>query len=131
MDRARVLSVGLAVAALAGLAILLSTGTPPQKTSADGVRLPVVKEYQIQARQFEFTPNVIRVPVGTVVRLVVTSADVDHQLEIPGMKSQSETVQGRRQVIELVAWPVGAYEITCAKVCGMSHNQMKGTLVVE
>ncbi|MDO8690277.1 MAG: cupredoxin domain-containing protein [Dehalococcoidia bacterium] len=131
MNRARALVAGLAVVALAGLAMLVSAGEPAQKTSADGVMSPVIREYQIQARQFEFTPNVIRVPVGTVVRLVVTSADVDHQLEIPGIKSQSETVQGRRQVLEFVAWPAGTYEIACAKVCGTSHDQMKGTLVVE
>lgn len=131
MNRSRALVAGLAVVALAGLAMLVSAGEPAQKTSANGVIRTVIKEYQIQARQFEFTPNVIRVPAGTVVRLVVTSADVDHQLEIPGIKSQSETVQGRRQTIELVAWPTGAYDMTCLKVCGMSHDQMKGTLVVE
>lgn len=116
---------------LVGLTIFASACEPAKKTSAYSGVYPVTKEYQIEARQFGFGPNEIRVPAGTRIRLVVTSADVDHRLAVAGLSPEKETVQGRRQVLELVAWPAGTYEISCQVACGTAHDRMKGTLIVE
>jgi heme/copper-type cytochrome/quinol oxidase subunit 2 len=35
------------------------------------------------------------------------------------------------QILDFVAQDPGTYEFKCAKVCGMGHGRMKGTLVVE
>ncbi|MDP2727228.1 MAG: cupredoxin domain-containing protein [Dehalococcoidia bacterium] len=111
---------------------LLGTACAPFKKSPISVgAAPIIKEYEIQARQFEVSPNEIRVPAGTRIRLVVTSADVDHQLVVLGIYADKETIQGRRQTLELVAWPPGTYEMTCGKVCGIGHDRMKATLVIE
>ncbi len=128
MARVMLLMVALL---LVGLPVLASACEPAQKSSAFSGLYPVTKEYQIEARQFGFTPNEIRVPAGTRIRLVVTSADVDHRLAVVGMSADRENIQGRRQTLEMVAWPSGTYEIACAVVCGTGHDRMKGTLVVE
>jgi len=129
MARARILILALLV--LAALVLLGSACVPVYKSSAAAGIYPITKEYQIEARQFDFTPNEIRVAAGTRVRLVVRSADVDHRIAVAGLTAEKETVQGRRQTLELVAWPPGTYEMVCAVVCGTSHDRMRGTLIVE
>ena len=129
MARARILILALLV--LAALVLLGSACVPVYKSSAAAGIYPITKEYQIEARQFDFTPNEIRVAAGTRVRLVVRSADVDHRIAVAGLTAEKETVQGRRQTLELVAWPTGTYEMVCAVVCGTSHDRMRGTLIVE
>lgn len=116
---------------LVGLTVLASGCEPAKKTSAYSGMYPMTREYQIEARQFGFTPSEIRVPAGTRIRLVVRSADVDHQLAVVGMSPERETIQGRRQTLEMVAWPAGTYELACAVVCGTYHDRMRGTLIVE
>lgn len=128
MAGTKVLLVGVMLIALA---ILGSACEPIKKGSAFAGTYPITKEYQLEARQFGFTPNEIRVPAGTRIRLVVFSADVDHQLAVAGISVERETLRGRRQTLEFVAWPPGTYEIACAVVCGAGHDRMKGTLVVE
>ena len=100
------------------------------KTANLGTSRPV-REYRVEAKQFSFAPNEIRVQSGAQVRLIVTSADVDHRLANTGINPERETVQGRQQTLEFLAWPPGTYAFQCKVVCGMNHEQMAGTLVIE
>ncbi|MDP2660704.1 MAG: cupredoxin domain-containing protein [Dehalococcoidia bacterium] len=103
----------------------------PVKASSVAQVSPSIIMYHVEARQFSFAPNEIRVPAGAMVRLVVTSADVDHQLVMTGITPERDTVQARVQTIEFTAWPPGRYDFECVVACGMSHTHMAGSLVVE
>ncbi len=99
-----------------------------------GTREPLpklVQEVRITARQFEFTPDRVAVKAGQPVRLIITSADVDHQLAITGMEIGKYAIQGRVHILEFIPTRTGSYEFRCAIMCGAGHDYMKGVLVVE
>lgn len=121
----------MAIVMLLALGLLGVGCIPPAKTTAAlGMSEPVT-EYRVEAKQFSFTPDVIRVAAGSKVRLIVTSVDVDHRLSINGLNPEREDVQGRVQTIEFTAWPKGTYSFDCEVSCGMPHDQMNGSLIVE
>ena len=75
--------------------------------------------------------NDIHVPVGTPVRVFLTSKDVIHSLFMPNLRFKQDTLPGR----QIEAWfqgdKAGTYEIPCAELCGFGHSGMKGTLYVD
>lgn len=103
---------------------------------------------EVSAKKYDFTPSEIRVKMGTKVQLKVHSVDETHGIKLDlypeGSKDKSTLglvfvepedngrVEKRQdQVLDFVAQQPGTYEFKCAKVCGIHHGSMKGTLVVE
>ena len=130
-------SVGLTVAPLC-LGIAQSPANqnqPPQIT-------------EVSAKKYEFTPSQIHVKQGTRVELKVHSEDETHGIKLnvhaegtkdkgkPGLlfdhpDENGKVTAGGDQVLDFVAQEPGTYDFKCAKVCGLGHGRMKGTLVVE
>ena len=96
------------------------------KPSEDGPReIPVV------AKRFTFEPARIEVTAGEHVRLVVSSADGVHGVEIKKFKVNKKVPRGGEAVtIDFVASAAGEFPILCSEYCGNGHEAMKGTLVV-
>ncbi len=90
-----------------------------------------VKEFKIEAKQFEFVPSTITVNEGDTVRLVVTSKDVEHGLGIPEFDVSVKVDAGKTETIEFVADKKGAYSMNCNVFCGSGHSGMKGALIVK
>jgi cytochrome c oxidase subunit 2 len=103
---------------------------------------------KVSAKKYDFTPSEIRVKMGTKVELQVHSVDETHGIKLDlypeGSKDKStpglvfvepgdngKVEKGRDQILDFVAQQPGTYEFKCAKVCGIHHGSMKGTLVVE
>ena len=120
-----------AVLLLVALGLVGVSCIPASAKSKGTEMLQPFAEYRVDARQFSYEPDEIRVRAGARVRLIVTSVDVDHRLSLTGIKLDRESVEGRQQTVEFVAWPAGTYPFECAVSCGMTHSQMGGTLVVE
>ena len=72
--------------------------------------------------------NDLHVPVGKVVRVILTSKDVIHSFFLPNARLKQDVVPGR----EIPAWfeitKPGEYEIPCAELCGFGHSGMNGKL---
>jgi len=72
--------------------------------------------------------NDLHVPVGKVVRVILTSKDVIHSFFLPNARLKQDVVPGR----EIAAWfeiiRPGEYEIPCAELCGFGHSGMNGKL---
>jgi cytochrome c oxidase subunit 2 len=107
-----------------------------------------VKEIEVSAKKYEYTPNEIHVKKGTHVRLKVTATDRDHGFEVevfpqgsdkkgePGLKFFTEMPNfklsaNNMQTIEFDAVQRGTYEFKCSQFCGSGHRGMKGTIIVE
>lgn len=73
----------------------------------------------------------LHVPVNRDVIIDVSSKDVIHSFDIPGMRIAQDAIPG--EIIPLWFKPVkiGSYEIVCAQLCGLGHYGMKGMLVVD
>ena len=86
---------------------------------------------EVVAKRFAFEPARIEVTEGERVKLVVTSADGVHGVEIKKFKVEQESAARRRPVtIEFVAVAAGEFPILCSEYCGDGHEDMKGMLVV-
>ena len=83
------------------------------------------------AKRFTFEPARVEVREGERIRLVVTSADGVHGVEIKKFKVNKKVPRGGDKItIDFVASAAGEYPILCSEFCGNGHEEMKGTLVV-
>lgn len=97
------------------------------EVTADGE----VKEIQVEAGSFYFSPKEIRVKKGQTVRVILTSKDMMHNFVIDEFDVMSPvTVAGNTSTIEFVANEVGEFEFYCSVG---QHRQMGqvGKLIVE
>src|SRR5260370_42318723 len=81
-------------------------------------------EIRITAKQFEFDPRTITVQKGKPVRLVITSADVDHGFKLEAFRID-QTVPAKKTInLEYTPDQLGKFELRCASVCGTGHEDM-------
>ncbi len=85
----------------------------------------------VVATRFAFEPARIEVTEGERVRLVVTSGDGVHGIQIKKFKVAKIIPRGDKPVtIEFVASAAGDFPILCSEYCGEGHEEMKGMLSV-
>jgi cytochrome c oxidase subunit 2 len=86
---------------------------------------------EVVAKRFAFEPSRIEVKEGERIKLVLTSADGVHGVEIKKFRASKKIPRGGEAVtLEFVASAAGEYPILCSEYCGKDHDAMKGTLVV-
>ena len=66
----------------------------------------------------------LTVPVGTPVRLLMTSNDVLHGLWVPDFRVKQDVVPGRYTSLWFEALAEGDYNLNCAEYCGKDHSKM-------
>jgi cytochrome c oxidase subunit 2 len=74
--------------------------------------------------------NVLRVPAGRPVRLLMTSQDVIHSFYVPEFRVKRDANPGRYTQVWFQATVPGRYQILCAEYCGAGHSIMRGEVVV-
>ena len=115
---------------LIAAALLILTGSPPAGTVGQPTGEPRVIE--VVAKRFAFEPAEIEATVGERLRLVITSADGVHGLEIKKFKVSKSVPRGPAGVtVEFTVTEEGRFPILCSEYCGDGHDDMRGTLVVK
>ncbi len=89
-----------------------------------------VRVIKVEARKFEFIPDTIVVRSGEIVRLEVTSTDVEHGIAIPDYKINQSLKPNKTEAVLFIAGEKGEYPIHCSVFCGLGHTGMKAKLVV-
>jgi cytochrome c oxidase subunit 2 len=74
--------------------------------------------------------DVLRLPVGRPVRLLITSRDVIHSFFVPAMRVKQDALPGRYTQAWFTPERPGRYEIFCAEYCGLNHSGMLAEIVV-
>lgn len=97
------------------------TNIVPEDKVVDGVR-----EITINAKRFEYNPNVIKVKEGERIRLKINNIDGEHGFSIPELGLEVHDEDG----VEFVA-NKGRFDFYCHHYCGEGHAQMKGEIIVE
>ncbi len=92
-------------------------------------RQPV--EIKVTARRFEFDPRTITVQKDQPVRLVITSADVDHGFAIKEFNLSVKIAAKKTKIVEFTPDRAGRFRFYCTVYCGDGHEDMLGELVVE
>lgn len=73
--------------------------------------------------------NQLHVPVGTPVKLLISSEDVIHSYYIPAFRQKMDAVPGKTTTMWFEANKVGTYQLFCAEYCGTQHSGMIGKVV--
>ena len=121
---------------LAFVLILLPLGLMtygfPIRSGQDSPLPSYAKEFNINTSQFEFQPYQIKVKRGTTIKIIVKNLDtVDHGLTIPELGLTALRTTARKAVLEFTPQEPGSYQFRCNVQCGLSHDRMVGTLIVE
>jgi cytochrome c oxidase subunit 2 len=74
--------------------------------------------------------NVLRVPAGQNVRLLMTSRDVIHSFFVPEFRIKKDVLPGRYTDQWFNATEPGRYQILCSQYCGTGHSIMRGEVIV-
>ena len=86
-----------------------------------------VREITIDAKRFEYNPDVIKIKWGEIVRLKINNIDGEHGFSIPELGIEVHDEKGT----VFVADEKGTFDFYCHHYCGSGHSGMKGVLVVE
>ena len=105
--------------------------TPPFDTPGVVQTGPLRYEVRVVAQIWSFTPNEIRVPVGSTVTFVSTSQDVIHGFFIPGANVNVMLIPGQVSRVTTRFDHVGEFFIACHEYCGIAHHTMAGKVIVE
>ena len=77
------------------------------------------------------TANELHVPLGRVVQLSITSADVIHSFWAPPLGGKRDAIPGHMTRIAFRPDSVGDYSGQCAEFCGASHANMRLRVIVD
>lgn len=68
--------------------------------------------------------DVLHIPAGVPVDIVVTTSDVIHGFWIPRLGGKIDAIPGHENVVRLQADRPGTYRGLCAEFCGNGHTHM-------
>jgi cytochrome c oxidase subunit 2 len=74
--------------------------------------------------------NVLTIPVGQPVELLMSSRDVIHSFFLPAMRVKQDVLPGRFTTLWFTPTVPGRYPLFCAEYCGISHSAMLGEVHV-
>lgn len=103
------------------------TGFTTLKKAPEGaMKVRVISRMWSWTFEYENGVNseVLRVPVGKPVLLLLTSQDVIHSFYVPAFKVKQDAVPGMENHLWLQPTEVGTYEALCAEYCGLRHAYM-------
>ncbi len=103
-------------------------GPPPNAQTIYVVGKQWMWKFQHPEGQREI--DVLHVPVGRPIRLLMTSEDVIHSLFIPDFRIHMDLLPERYTSVWFQATKTGTYNLFCSQYCGTQHAGMIGTVVV-
>ena len=91
---------------------------------------PQLRTFQLDARQFAYSPSQLRVNPGDAVTIQLVSTDVVHGLYIDDYDISVEADPGQTAILTFVADKPGSFRFRCNVTCGAMHPFMIGKLTV-
>ena len=85
------------------------------------------REIIIDAKRFEYSPDVVRIKEGEKIKLSVNNLDGEHGFSIPELDLEVHDEEG----VIFVANKKGTFDFYCHHYCGSGHSNMKGVLIIE
>ncbi|MDM0001595.1 cytochrome c oxidase subunit II [Variovorax sp. J22P240] len=109
--------------------LALPGSAPPQRIEA--VAQQWTWTFRYPERGGIETRNVLLLPAGTPVDMVVTSKDVIHAFWVPRFAGKIDAVPGKVNRLRIQANEPGRYEGTCDEFCGTGHARMRFVIIVH
>jgi cytochrome c oxidase subunit 2 len=73
--------------------------------------------------------DVLRVPLGKPIKLILTSKDVIHSFFVPAFQIKEDCVPGMETHLWFTVNEAGSYDIFCTEYCGVGHSHMRSKVV--
>lgn len=89
-----------------------------------------IKEINLEAFQFGFSPDKITVKKDDIVKIYASSRDVTHGFYIKEYSINVPLKKEEIKKIEFIADKTGEFDILCSIYCGKDHSNMKAKLIV-
>lgn len=86
---------------------------------------------RITAQKFKFEPDEIHVKAGEDVVFQLKSLDRTHGFKIPDLKLRVDVTTAAVTAVPFTALKEGTFTFQCDVFCGLHHEDMNGTLIVE
>lgn len=77
------------------------------------------------------TTNVMHMPAGIPVEVVVSSADVIHSFWVPRLAGKIDALPGHLNRLRIQADQPGRYEGQCNQFCGLGHATMRFVVIAH
>lgn len=89
------------------------------------------REIKMTAKIFAFDPANITVNKGDKVKLIITTKDIDHSIEIPTFNVKKIISIGYTTTVEFIADKAGIFPFFSYINNGPGNENMKGTIIVK
>jgi cytochrome c oxidase subunit II len=119
----------VAYALVAGERLLPLPGSAPPRIEAEGRQWAWTFRYPDHGGVT--TKNVLHLPAGTPVDIVVTSRDVIHAFWVPRFAGKIDAIPGHVNRLRIQADQPGDYEGLCNEFCGLGHAGMRFKVIVH
>jgi heme/copper-type cytochrome/quinol oxidase subunit 2 len=83
------------------------------------------------AEEWKWSPKLIRVPVGTKLRIEFLSYGATRRFDLKAYKLKVRIPQDTLTSVEFVADKKGTFRWRCGRPCGNGCAKMNGKLIVE
>jgi len=129
--------LGLLLAVQPGLAAGQEEPLPEEDQAAEVVAPEVVEEEQpyklikMYAEEWKWSPKLIRVPVGTKLRIEFLSYGASRRFDLKAYNLKVRIPQDKLVSVEFVADKKGTFRWRCGRPCGNGCAKMTGKLIVE
>jgi cytochrome c oxidase subunit 2 len=110
------------------------TSVPPVSGTENtpGVSAGKTQEISVEAHNWYFEPEEIRVKEGTKVKILLKGVSGAHTFALPDFSVKSQEVEpGDTATVEFVADKKGEFSFKCSVFCGEGHSGMTGKFIVE
>jgi cytochrome c oxidase subunit II len=119
----------VAYALVTGERLLPLTGGAPPRIEAVGRQW--VWTFRYPDHGGVETENVLHMPAGIPVDIVVSSRDVIHAFWIPRLAGKIDAVPGHVNRLRIQAYQPGRYAGQCNEFCGLGHAEMRFDVIVH
>lgn len=99
--------------------------TRADAASADGNVIRIV------ASRWSYDPDTIELQKDVPVTLEITSSDVHHGFNVPGLKLRADVLPNQVTRLELTPKQAGSFPLHCDYYCGSGHEGMEGQIIVK
>ena len=109
---------------------LASLSPAAGRVSKPVARAAAVKVIKVTAERYKFTPNPIVLKKGELTELRLTSLDVHHGFNCPGLNLRADALTHKTTYLRVKAAKKGTYPFFCDVYCGEGHETMNGSIEV-
>ena len=86
---------------------------------------------KLEASRWSYSPSTVSLQRGVPVKLELTSNDVHHGFNVPGLGLRADIMPGETTTLNFTPKKAGTFLFHCDYYCGSGHEEMTGQIIVQ